>query len=49
MSKQDALNILSELAFRAELPKGLNGNDAKAYIEQINNAIIVLQSIIEKS
>jgi hypothetical protein len=48
MSKEEALSILSDLAFRADLPKGLTGNDAKIYIEQINNAISLLKAIIKE-
>ena len=47
MNKDQALNILAELAFKADLPKGLTGNDAKIYIEQITTAINILKAIIK--
>tara|TARA_R100001460_G_scaffold105405_1_gene151974 strand:+ start:1552 stop:1701 length:150 start_codon:yes stop_codon:yes gene_type:complete len=48
MNKEQALNILSELAFKADLPKGFTGNDARMYIEQINQAITILKAIIKE-
>tara|TARA_Y100001938_G_scaffold143057_1_gene215250 strand:- start:5723 stop:5872 length:150 start_codon:yes stop_codon:yes gene_type:complete len=48
MNKQQALNILAELAFKADLPKGLTGNDAKIYVEQITTAINILKAIIKE-
>ena len=48
MNKEQALNILSELAFKAEIPKGLTGNDARMYIDQIVQAITILKAIIKE-
>lgn len=48
MKKEQALSILIELAFKAELPKGLTGNDARMYIEQINTAITTLKAVIKE-
>jgi len=48
MNKEQALNILAELAFKADLPKGLNGNEARMYVEQINQAITILKAIIKE-
>tara|TARA_Y100000004_G_scaffold1661_1_gene2121 strand:- start:1900 stop:2049 length:150 start_codon:yes stop_codon:yes gene_type:complete len=47
MSKEQALSIISELAYKAELPKGLTGNEAKMYIDQLNMAINILESCIK--
>jgi len=47
MNKEQALNILIELAYKAELPKALTGNDAKLYIEQLNMAISIVESCIK--
>jgi len=48
MNKEQALNILSELAFKADLPKGLTGNDARMYVEQITTAINTLKAVIKE-
>lgn len=48
MNKEQALSILIELAFKAELPKGLTGHEAKMYIEQINTAITTLKAVIKE-
>ena len=48
MNKEQALNILAELAFKADLPKGLTGNEARMYIEQITQAITILKAVIKE-
>jgi len=48
MNKEQALSILAELAFKADLPKGLTGNDARMYVEQINTAITTLKALIKE-
>jgi|GEM_PF-6896018 len=47
MNKEQALNILIDLAFKADLPKGLTGNDAQVYIEQLNGAINIIKEAIK--
>jgi len=47
MNKEQALKILIDLAFKAELPKGLTGNDAKMYIDQLNGAINIIKESIK--
>ena len=48
MNKEQALNILADLAFKADLPKGLTGNEARMYVEQINTAITTLKALIKE-
>jgi len=48
MNKEQALNILADLAFKADLPKGLTGNEAILYVEQINTAITTLKALIKE-
>jgi len=48
MNKEQALNILADLAFKADLPKGLTGNEARMYVEQINTAITILKTLIKE-
>lgn len=48
MNKEQALNILADLAFKADLPKGLTGNEARMYVEQINTAITILKALIKE-
>ena len=48
MNTEQALNILIDLAYKAELPKALTGNDAKLYIEQLNMAINLIKSKIKE-
>jgi hypothetical protein len=48
MNAEQALNILIDLAYKAELPKALTGNDAKLYIEQLNMAINIIKSKIKE-
>tara|TARA_R100001463_G_scaffold28613_1_gene65537 strand:+ start:2527 stop:2676 length:150 start_codon:yes stop_codon:yes gene_type:complete len=47
MNKEQALNILIDLAYKAELPKALTGNDAKMYIDQLNTAISIVKEVIK--
>jgi len=46
MDKKQALNILADLAFSAELPKALTVKEASQYINQIQEAKKVLESVI---
>lgn len=48
MNKEQALSILADLAFKADLPKGLTGNEARMYVEQINTAITTLKALIKE-
>lgn len=48
MNKEQALNILADLAFKADLPKGLTGNEARMYVEQIITAITILKTLIKE-
>jgi hypothetical protein len=48
MNKEQALDILADLAFKADLPKGLTGNEARMYVEQINTAITILKTLIKE-
>ena len=48
MNKEQALNILADLAFKADLPKGLTGNEARMYVEQINTAITTLKALMKE-
>jgi hypothetical protein len=48
MNTEQALSILIDLAYKAELPKALTGNDAKIYIEQLNMAINIIKSKIKE-
>tara|TARA_R100001015_G_C4613982_1_gene169752 strand:+ start:804 stop:953 length:150 start_codon:yes stop_codon:yes gene_type:complete len=47
MNKEQALKILIDLAYKAELPKALTGNDAKMYIDQLNTAINIVKEVIK--
>ena len=48
MKKEQALQILYTLAKQAELPKSLTGNDAINYINQIEQANKVLESVLKE-
>ena len=47
MNKEQALELLVNLAYGAELPKGLNGVDASKYLNQINEAKTVIESVLK--
>ena len=47
MDKQQALNILFDLALSAELPKGLTGKEASNYIGKIHEAKALIESCIK--
>lgn len=48
MSKEQALELLVNLACLAELPKGLTGVEASKYLNNINEAKNIIESIIKK-
>jgi hypothetical protein len=48
MSKEQALELLVSLAYSAELPKGLTGVEASKYLNNINEAKSIIESIIKK-
>jgi hypothetical protein len=48
MNKEQALKVLLELAYRAELPKSLTGVEASQYLNQINEAKTILESCIKE-
>ena len=48
MNKVQALCLLAEFAFKADLPKGLTGIDARMYVEHINTAITTLKALIKE-
>lgn len=48
MDKSQALQVLVELAFKAELPKGLTGSEASNYLQTIRQAKTVLESVIKE-
>jgi len=48
MRKEQALQLLIELAYRAELPKSFTGVEASQYLNQINEAKTVLESCIKE-
>ena len=48
MNKEQALNLLVSLASQSELPKALNVNDAKMYIDQTNEAINIIKKSIKE-
>lgn len=45
MTKEQALQILVELAYKAELPKGTTGAEASQYLNTIHQAKTVLESL----
>lgn len=47
MNKEQALNVLYSLAKEAELPKSLTGNEAIQYLNQIEQAKKVLESVLK--
>jgi len=48
MNKEQALNLLVSLASQSEMPKALTVNDAKIYIDQINEALNVIKEAIKE-
>ncbi len=48
MTKKQALDVLVELAFSAELPKALTAKEASKYINQIQTAKTTLESVIKE-
>lgn len=49
MNKEQALEVLLNLAYQAELPKGFTGIEASKYLNQINEAKTVLESALKGS
>lgn len=45
MSEEQAIQILVDLAYKAELPKGITGAEASQYLNTIHQAKTVLESI----
>jgi hypothetical protein len=48
MNKDQALTILLELAYKAELPKGVTGIEASNYLQTINEAKTILESFLKE-
>tara|TARA_R110002020_G_scaffold301428_1_gene516874 strand:- start:1018 stop:1173 length:156 start_codon:yes stop_codon:yes gene_type:complete len=48
MNKEQALELLVNLAYSAELPKALTGVDASKYLNQINEAKTIIESILKE-
>ncbi len=48
MNKEQALELLVNLAYLADLPKGLTGVDASKYLNQINEAKTIIESILKE-
>jgi hypothetical protein len=48
MNKEQALELLVNLAYLADLPKGLTGEDAIKYLNQINEAKTIIESILKE-
>ena len=49
MNKEQALEVLVNLAYQAEIPKGFTGVEASKYLNQINEAKTVLESALKGS
>lgn len=48
MTKDQALQVLVELAYKAELPKGVTGSDAAQYLNTIQEAKNILESFLKE-
>jgi hypothetical protein len=48
MTKDQALKVLVELAYKAELPKGLTGAEASSYLKSIHEAKTVIESFLKE-
>jgi hypothetical protein len=47
MNKSEALNMLVELAYGCELPKGTTGKQASQHIQAIQKAENILKSLLK--
>lgn len=47
MNKEQALQLLVDLAYGAELPKGVNGVQASQHLQSIHEAKTILESFIK--